>query len=121
MALAAVPMIVVFLPCPGQAKEFRVSTAAEINEVIGKLQAGDAVVMADGTWKDQEIRFHAAGTAERPITLRAETPGKTLLTGESSLTIEGQHVVVSGLNVKDGRKATNGIFIAGNHCRLTES
>jgi poly(beta-D-mannuronate) lyase len=114
------PLIVVFLPCPGQANEFRVSSAAEINEVIGKLQAGDAVVMAGGTWKDQEIRFRAEGTAERPITLRAETPGKTLLTGESSLTIEGEHVVVTGLNMKDGKKATNGIFVAGKHCRLTE-
>ena len=77
-------------------------------------------MMAGGMWKDQEIRFAANGTAEKPITLRAETPGKTILTGESSLTIEGEHVVVSGLNVKDGRKATNGIFVAGKHCRLTE-
>src|SRR5262245_10431463 len=113
-------MILVFLPCPIKAKEFRVSTAAEINAVVGKVKAGDTVVMAEGAWNDQEIRFRAEGTAEKPITLRAETPGKTLLTGESSLTVEGQHVVVSGLNVKDGRKATNGIFIAGKNCRLTE-
>jgi poly(beta-D-mannuronate) lyase len=118
--VVVVPMVVVFLPCPGWAKEFRVSSAGEINEVVGKLQAGDAVVMTDGEWKDQGIRFRATGTAEKPITLRAENPGKTLLTGESSLTIEGEHVVVSGLNVKEGRKATNGIFVAGKYCRLTE-
>jgi poly(beta-D-mannuronate) lyase len=116
----AVPMIVVFLPCPGWAKEFRVLTAAEIAEVLGKVQPGDIVVMAGGTWKDQDIQFRAEGTVEKPVTLRAEAPGKTLLTGESSLTIEGENVVVSGLNVKEGRKATNGIFVAGKHCRLTE-
>jgi len=113
-------MIVVFLPWPTSATEFRVSTAAEISEIVEKLHPGDTVVMVNGTWTNQEIRFRAEGTAEKPITLRAETPGKTLLTGESSLTIEGEHVVVSGLNVKDGRKATNGIFVAGKHCRLTE-
>jgi len=120
IALAAMPMIVVFLPYPGQTKDFRVSSAAGINEVVGKLEAGDAVMMSAGDWKNQQIQFRAAGTAEKPITLRAEIPGKTLLTGETSVTIEGEHVVVSGLNVKDGRKATNGIFVAGKHCRLTE-
>jgi poly(beta-D-mannuronate) lyase len=113
-------MILMFLPCPASAKELRVSSAAEINEAVGKLHPGDSVVMANGTWTNQEIRFHAEGTAEKPIALRAETSGKTILTGESSLTIEGEHVVVCGLNVKDGRKATNGIFVAGKNCRLTE-
>ena len=113
-------MILVFLPWPASAREFRVSTAAEINEIVGKLHPGDTVVMVNGTWKDQEIRFRAEGTVERPITLRAGTPGKVVLTGESSVTIEGDFVVVCGLNLKDGGKATNGIYVAGKHCRLTE-
>jgi poly(beta-D-mannuronate) lyase len=120
LALAAL-MILVFLSYPASAKEFRVSTAAEISNVLGKLRPGDAVVMADGTWKDQEIKLRGEGTSENPITLRAESPGKVILTGESSLTIEGEDVVVSGLNVKEGRKATNGIYIVGKHCRLTET
>ena len=76
--------------------------------------------MIDGAWLDQTIVFHAQGTARRPITLRAKTPGKVTLTGQSSLKIEGEYVVVSGIWVRKGEKATDGILLAGNHCRLTD-
>jgi poly(beta-D-mannuronate) lyase len=59
--------------------------------------------MTDGDWKDQAVVFSARGTADKPITLRAATPGKAILTGKSSLLIDGQHLVVSGLFLKDGR------------------
>ncbi len=43
----------------------------------------------------------AEGTKERPITLRAATPGKTIFTGDSRLRISGHHVVVEGLWFRD--------------------
>jgi poly(beta-D-mannuronate) lyase len=103
------------------AAEYQVASAEEIQELKGKLRPGDVVVMRDGTWADQAIAFDAKGTAEAPITLRARTPGKAVLSGTSSLTIDGEHLVISGLLVKEGRGEKEGVAIKGNNCRLTET
>jgi poly(beta-D-mannuronate) lyase len=102
-------------------KEYRVSSAEDMRRVAGELHPGDYVVMSDGPWEDQTILFNARGTARKPITLRAQTPGKVILTGASSVIVDGEHIVVSGLSIKNGRIATNGILLAGRQCRLTET
>ncbi|MBV9468727.1 MAG: polysaccharide lyase 6 family protein [Abitibacteriaceae bacterium] len=108
-------------PALAQAAEHQVSSAAAIARVMGHLKPGDVVVLADGTWQDQEIKFEANGTAAKPIVLRAQDPGKVVLTGRSSVTTDGTYLVVSGLCLKDGGSATDGIAIKGSHCRLTET
>jgi poly(beta-D-mannuronate) lyase len=110
--------------CPftrGMASEYRVSSAEAIGRLAGALQPGDVIVMADGTWNDQAIVFGGRGTDERPITLRAETPGKVILTGRSALAIDGEHLVVSGLSLKEGTATADGVKLAGRHCRLTDT
>jgi len=104
-----------------RAAEWPVKSAEEIAKAAATATPGDVLVMADGPWNDQRIVFRASGTAEKPITLRARTPGKVVLAGESSLVIEGQYGVVSGLYFKDGKGATDGIRVNGSHCRLTET
>jgi poly(beta-D-mannuronate) lyase len=103
------------------AAEHKASSGAEIGALKDKLRPGDVVVMRDGVWTDQTIRFEGTGTEQAPITLRAQTPGIVILTGASSLTIAGEHVVVSGLLFREGRDATDGVAINGRHCRLTNS
>src|SRR5437588_266122 len=100
--------------------EYRVSSAAEINASAEKLMPGDILVMANGDWTNQTIMFRAQGTTDRPIMLRAETPGKAILAGASSVTVEGEHLVVSGLCIRNGKELTNGVLLAGLHCRLTD-
>jgi poly(beta-D-mannuronate) lyase len=73
-----------------------------LEKAITEARPGDAIVMADGAWTDAEILFRANGTAEAPITLRAQTPGKVLLTGGSSLRFVGSFLVVDGLVFQDG-------------------
>ena len=103
------------------AAEFRVASAADIARVTNELRPGDVLVMTDGDWKDQAVVFRARGTAEKRITLRAGTPGKVLLTGKSSLLIDGEHLVVSGLFLKEGQSTGDGVKLAGRFCRLTET
>jgi hypothetical protein len=81
------------VPARRAAVEHRVSDAAAIARAASQAQPGDVLVMSDGAWRDQAIVFDAKGTAERPITLRAQTPGKVVLTGKSSITIDGEHLV----------------------------
>jgi len=103
------------------AAEYRVSRAAEIVRLAGTLRPGDALVMVDGTWKDQAVAFKARGTLEKPIALRAETPGKVILTGQSSLMIDGEHLVVSGLRLKNGTSTGDSVRLSGRNCRLTDT
>jgi poly(beta-D-mannuronate) lyase len=77
--------------------------------------------MANGEWKDQTIFFKARGTAKKPILLRAETPGKVILTGVSTISVSGDYLVLSGFLLKDGGGSSNGIIVSGNRCRLTET
>jgi poly(beta-D-mannuronate) lyase len=102
------------------AAEYRVASAADITRLSDKLKPGDALVMADGTWTNQAVVFQGRGTAKQPITLRAATPGKVVLVGQSAVTVDGGHLVVSGLWLKDAQSTGDGVKLAGTNCRLTE-
>lgn len=84
------------------AREIPVADGAALEKAFSEAQPGDTIVMADGTWKDAEILFRANGTAEAPVTLRPQTPGKVILSGESSLRFIGTFLVVDGLVFRDG-------------------
>lgn len=109
------------LTCRAAAAEHKVASAAELAAIGDSLRPGDAVVMADGGWADQAVVFRGKGTADQPITLRAAAPGKAVLSGKSSLAIDGEYLVVSGLLLKDATGNGDGISLKGNHCRLTET
>src|SRR5689334_16365785 len=96
-------MLLLFCTLDLRASERSASSADDVAGMMAQLEPGDTLVLADGVWVDQKIQFKAEGTEAKPITLCARTPGKVVLTGESSLTVEGHHVVVSGLYFKDVR------------------
>jgi poly(beta-D-mannuronate) lyase len=79
-----------------------VSTQEEYAEVSKRLRPGDVVVLANGVWKDFDLVLDATGTAQNPVYLVAETPGDVTLTGQSSLRLAGEYIVVSGLVFRDG-------------------
>ena len=109
------------------AREFVVADADALEKTLTSVQPGDVIVMAHGTWKDAQIVFRAVGTAEAPITLKAQTPGKVILTGQSSLRFVGRHLVADGLLFKDGGPTGHVIAFRGDSdeeasdCRLTNS
>jgi poly(beta-D-mannuronate) lyase len=84
------------------AAERLVTSPAAFDVAVRASVAGDSVVLADGVWRDFEIVFTGEGTAAKPITLRAQTAGKVVISGKSNLRIGGRHLVVSGLTFKDG-------------------
>ncbi len=77
--------------------------------------------MAERTWVDQALAFRGHGTPDRPITLRAQTPGKVILSGKSRLDVDGEHLVVSGLCFRGASSGGDGVKIAGRDCRVTDS
>lgn len=82
--------------------EHKVANAAEFAKIQKAAKPGDTLVLQNGRpWADANLLFDAQGTAEKPITLKAETPGQVVFTGKSRLRIGGEHLVVEGLWFKD--------------------
>ena len=112
----------------GVANAKLVHNLEEFNAAMKKLKPGDELVMANGTWKNVELKFKATGEPGNQIELRAEEPGKVLLTGQSNLRISGKHLVISGLVFKDGYTPTSEVISfrtskkdLANHVRVTNT
>lgn len=71
-----------------------VANINELNTAITNAKAGDEIVLANGIWKDVEIKFVGKGTKEKPIVLKAETAGEVFIEGVSNLEIGGTFLEV---------------------------
>ncbi|MEM8678837.1 MAG: chondroitinase-B domain-containing protein [Planctomycetota bacterium] len=96
-----------FISSPVAGDQFFVSSAADIANTLPLVGPGDELVMTDGVWNNQQIQFAANGTSAQPITLRAQNPGQVQLTGNSSINISGDWLVVDGLNFDGGALGSN--------------
>lgn len=109
-------------PISLKAKDYKVSSADEINHL--KLLPGDKIIMTSGVWKDQQISFKGKGTAQNPIILTVEKAGATQLTGFSTLKMDGDYLVVDGLDFSNGY-ADGGAVIStsknSSFCRITNT
>ncbi|WP_395742515.1 polysaccharide lyase 6 family protein [Prosthecobacter sp.] len=85
------------LAIPVFAKDIPVADAAAFAEAAKSIAAGDTLILQDGTWADAQLKLSATGTAANPVTIKAQTPGKVILTGASRLSVGGSHIIVDGL------------------------
>jgi poly(beta-D-mannuronate) lyase len=100
--LGLVATAVCFTVAPARAEQFLVHTQAEYAAASKRVSAGDTITLANGTWRDFDLVITGQGSQKKPVTVKAQTPGQVLLTGQSSLRLSGRHVIVSGLVFKDG-------------------
>jgi poly(beta-D-mannuronate) lyase len=103
-----------------------VNNDAELSEAIKNAQPGEHIVMSNGVWKDIVIDFSCFGSTDNPITLKAETPGKVFLEGQSSLNIGGEYLVIDGLYFRNGFTPKQAVIRfrkskeqVANNCRVT--
>jgi poly(beta-D-mannuronate) lyase len=103
-----------------------VNTPEELEIAINNVQAGDNIVLANGIWKDISIEFIGEGTIDKPITIKAETPGKVFIEGASDLKFGGKYLVVDGLHFRNGHSPSDAVIEfrvdekkIANHCILT--
>lgn len=104
------------------AKDYAVSSAKEIDEL--NLVAGDRVLLKKGVWKDQSLVFKGIGTADKPIIFKAEKAGETIISGHSTLVIDGEFLVVDGLVFRDGEAFKKNVIAfseQSKNCRLTNT
>lgn len=107
--------------------KIKVKNAEELKTAIAKAQPGDEIILANGIWKDIQIKFDSKGTKENPITLRAETPGKVNIQGVSDLKIGGTYLIVKGLYFNNGYTPSNTVIDfhidsknIANNCKVTD-
>lgn len=81
------------------------SSPEEAVTLMNKAQAGDRVLLKDGTYKDAVLEFaNTTGTREKPIYFMAQTPGKVFFEGNSTLSFGGNYLIVSGFVWRNGGK-----------------
>ena len=108
-------------------QERLIATPQELLKATRSAEPGATLVLKDGIWRDAELVVQAKGTPQKPITLRAQTPGQLVLTGSSRLKLSGEYLTIEGLCFKDG-SVDSGEVIAfrtsstalAHHCRLTQ-
>jgi poly(beta-D-mannuronate) lyase len=110
------------------AQEVVVSSISEYNATIKTAKAGAVIVLKNGIWNDFKMNAFGEGTKDNPIIVKAETPGKVLITGNSTLNIYGKNVIVSGLWFKNGNSTYKSVVQFrknskefANNCRFTNS
>src|SRR5688572_2885312 len=121
------------LPCfllPGLialAGTITVNNIAELRQADASARPGDIILLRNGNWQNVEIQLSCKGTKEQPITFSAETPGKVLITGHSSLKLGGDFIIVKGLYFQKGYAGDDAVIDfrinkkqLANNCRVTE-
>jgi poly(beta-D-mannuronate) lyase len=103
-------------------RTIEVTDIKQLNNAISSAKPGDTIVMADGNWNDVDINFNSNATDKAPVTLKAKTPGKVVLTGSSKLTFNKPHLIVDGLFFTNGNvKGSTVIEFKSDYCRLTNT
>ncbi|MFD0861611.1 polysaccharide lyase 6 family protein [Sungkyunkwania multivorans] len=120
----ALAVVVWYVP----AQDIRVTNTDELNAALASLDGGGTILLANGVWKDVELKAYGNGTKENPVIIKAETPGKVIITGDSNLSIYGNFVIVSGLWFKDGNTTAKHVVqfrkdsrVFANNCRFANS
>ena len=105
----------------------KVANINELNKAIKNSHAGDNIILANGIWKDVQIKFYGEGTKENPITLSAEEKGKVTIEGASNLILGGSYLEVNGLYFKNGYTPSKNVIqfkinndSIANNCKITQ-
>lgn len=101
-----------------------VSSVANLNKTVKNAQPGDTISLLDGTYTNEKLVFHATGTADKPIVIKAETEGKVFIEGTSNMRIGGEYIEVHGLVFRNGSHPNVWEFRSksgewANNCRIT--
>ena len=114
------------IPAPkslNKAPEGMVSDAASFKAALKTAVPGSEIVWADGEYEGVVLKMIAEGTSGAPITLRAQTPGKVVFKGVSSITLQGSWLVAEGFCFTDLGTSVKGSVLTfakgSSNCRIS--
>ncbi|QRM88917.1 DUF4957 domain-containing protein [Lacinutrix sp. WUR7] len=127
--IASILILSLFLVACGNTETTSLNTVSnieELNTAIKNSKPGDNIVLANGVWKDVEIKFTGKGTKDKPITIKAETEGQVFIEGISNLAFGGEYLEVSGLHFRNGYSPSENVIAfrldkntIANNCKVT--
>ncbi|AWB68958.1 polysaccharide Lyase [Saccharobesus litoralis] len=91
------------------------------------MTPGETLCLAAGNYTGLDLEFGGVGSADKPITIAAEEPGKVIIGGEVAVAMTGEYVVLQGFVFKDGTIDNTIIQTRANsstpcnYCRITEN
>jgi poly(beta-D-mannuronate) lyase len=80
-----------------------VCTNDELSNAVANAIPDDVILLCDGDWNDLKLVVDRSGTSESPITIKAENPGKVVISGDSYIVLEGDYLTLKGFRWKDYR------------------
>ena len=101
------------MPCISSLDEFR--------ERVRELAPGQELVLKNGIytgWTDVVVL--GAGTAEKPVLIRPQTPGGVIFQRRTHIQIRGKHVVLKGFRFENAGTAHLLYLTEGEHIRVTQ-
>jgi poly(beta-D-mannuronate) lyase len=102
-------------------KNVLVTTNRQALEALAAASPGDTITLASGLWKDLNVTLRVHGTDHQPIVLKAQTPGKVIVTGKSAVNFASSYWIMEGiafLGISGKEHIWN---IMGHHNRITNS
>ncbi|MDE6827097.1 MAG: polysaccharide lyase 6 family protein, partial [Alistipes sp.] len=110
---------------PVAAKKYRVALP-EVAAVLRTAGPGDRIVVADGDYRDLELKWRGAGAEGAPVRIEAATPGGVRIGGMSTLRLAGRWIEIGGFDFRNGTAPSGAVveFRCGKEvaddCRMTD-
>lgn len=118
--------LVACISLTGFSRTILVKNIEEFKKANAQAVPGDIIVLKNGIWNDVTLALTCNGTKERPVTLKAETAGKVIISGNSKLKLGGNFLVADGLYFKNGYAGKDPVINfrvdnkqLANNCRVT--
>lgn len=116
---------VIPVPLPsGQEAGVVVSDTESFRAALRLAKPGDTIVWADGEYENVAVKMSASGTEGAPITLRAQTPGKVVFKGVSSIQLQGSWLVAEGFSFTGLDTSVKGSVLTfakgSSNCRISD-
>lgn len=110
------------------AKTIVVKNTEELSTANKEARPGDIIILRNGEWNNVALSLDCKGTKTNPILFKAQTAGKVLITGHSTLKLGGNFITVDGLYFINGYAGKDPVIafctdkntVAGN-CRVTHT
>ena len=90
-----------------------VKSTSELLTAISTAKPGDKILLDDGDFNGETIRFSAKGTVEKPIVIKAKNSGKANFS--VPVKIDGEYLSVEGIRFSE----KGNLEISGKNCRVS--
>jgi poly(beta-D-mannuronate) lyase len=105
----------------------KVSNPKELKTAVANAKPGDTILLENKIWTNVVLQVSGKGTKEKPIVIMAENKTELIISGQSSLNIGGEYLIIKGLHFKDGFSPKEDVITfrinndnLANNCRVTE-